>query len=111
MNKKAIGIFGIVVIVAFILFGIFSYFYFTSPSWQPFDMGSHDFCVRQGYDSNALFGDYSKQFGKVRCASCYNRECTYKEFNTTRNSRGIIKIRDAEVETDEVRNSKQRSKQ
>ena len=101
MNKKGISIFGIIVIIVLVLFGIWSYFYFTSPSWQPFDLGSHDFCVRQGYDSNAFLGDYSKQFGKVRCASCYNHECVYEEFNTTRNSRGIIRIRDALVEVDE----------
>jgi hypothetical protein len=101
MNKKGLSVFGIVIIVVFTLFGIFSYYYWTSPSLQLVDMGSHEFCVRQGYVSVAFNGEHTDYFGKTKCVSCYNMECEYKEFNTTRNSRGIVKKDDAILGADE----------
>jgi len=68
-------------------------FIVTSPRFSLIDMSSYDFCVSQGYDSNSLDGGFSEKFGKVKCVSCYNRECIYEEFNVTKDWRGRIKLK------------------
>lgn len=48
------------------------------------------FCREKGFDSTSFGGSYSEMFGKVKCVSCYDRKCKYKEFNVTRKF-GIVK--------------------
>ena len=61
----------------------------------------NNFCIEKGYDSVSRFGSYSEKYGKVKCAACYDLDCTYEEFNVTREF-GIIK--DAFVsKTEEVK--------
>lgn len=50
----------------------------------------YNFCKSKGYDSVSIFGSYSEKFGKVKCMSCYDGECSYGEFDVVKKW-GIIK--------------------
>lgn len=74
---------------------IFLFAFFACSLWYMvksdfMDLKGRSFCEAKGYDSVSIFGQYSEKFGKVSCVSCYNRECTYEEFNVTKKF-GIIK--------------------
>ena len=83
MNKKLI-----ILVISFILLS----FLLIVWSWNV-DIVTPEgdsFCRNKGYDSVSFSGSYSELYGKVNCVSCYNLNCSYEEYNVTKNWLGII---------------------
>lgn len=75
------------ILISVIMFAVFVtiffiVFLFVVNNLTPF--ASYHFCNKMGYDGTSLFGEYSPMYGRINCASCYNGECTFKEFYVTK---------------------------
>ena len=81
----------ILVFIAFLLLLVLiSFMYSPKSNLVPFS-GEDSFCVDKGYDHHSLFGAYSEKYGKIKCVSCYDRDCMYEEFNVTETRFGWFK--------------------
>lgn len=79
-------------LIFILLVGIVTWFIFTSPG----NLGSYQFCVKQGYDSSSIYGDYkpykNKDYGSVECFKIYVEGIEHEKFNVTKDWRGNIRI-------------------
>ena len=81
----------VLVLLVFSVF-LFIVFLMLTPKYSiiPFQ-GEDSFCKDKGYDHHSLFGAYSERYGKVKCVSCYDRDCMYEEYNVTKTRFGWFK--------------------
>ena len=52
----------------------------------------YNFCNDKGYERTSFGGSYSERFGKVKCVSCYDGNCSYEEFNVTSKFGIIVEV-------------------